>query len=92
MNEIKKTIDFYKARVRSGLIGFPLFIIGMLIVAILFLLNFPKNILWVSLIPFGFCAVSVICFIFFIRSTRKKLKMLEKELKELEHLISELDK
>ncbi|HIS35157.1 TPA: phage holin family protein [Candidatus Scatousia excrementigallinarum] len=74
------------------MIGFLIFIVGMLVVAILFLLNFPKDIWWISLVPFGFCILGVICFLFFIRSTRKKLNMLEKELKELKHSASELNK
>lgn len=85
MKEIRRAIEFYRKRVRSTFIACPIFILMMTAIAIWVFSSMPQ-IWWIGVIPLIFACVVLICFVFFFRSTRKKLHRLEEELREAEKL------
>lgn len=81
MQETKNMLKVYKSRVKMNIIFMMIFMFLVMIVAIVFLIMYP-DIWWLSLVFFGMDLLFLILLFFAVKSAKKSIKKIEKELDE----------
>lgn len=81
MQETEKMLKFYKSRVKMNIIFMIIFMLLVMIAAIVFLIVYP-DIWWLSIIFFSMDLLFLILLYFAVKSAKKSIKKMEKELSE----------
>lgn len=73
MKEIREAIHFYKSRIQSTYIVCPFFMLFMGGIAIFIFVKLPE-VWWIGTTILVIVAITLICFIYYIKNIPKKLK------------------